>query len=405
MKTLIRGVRIIDGLHDTVVESGAVLFDETGILQVEHQADAGLDADVVIDGSGMTLLPGLMDCHVHLGMDCSPDPFRSMLFDTEATIALRAHQQGLAFLAHGITTVRNLGTRFNADISYRNAVEDGLIEGPRVYASGKPIVMTGGHGHVFAHEVDGVDEVRKAARAQLKAGADLLKVMATGGVLTKGTEPGATQLSEAELRCACQEAANASKTTACHAIGLEGIKNAIRAGVTTIEHGSYLDEEAIQLMKERGTYLVPTLIAATCIVNHSTEDGLSEDMLRKANSFLLEHRANFRKAVQAGVKIVAGTDAGTPFNFPGYLAEELQLMIEGGMTPMAAIQSATRISAECLNIAEQTGTVEVGKWADLLLVEGNPLEDILCLKNVRQVYKGGKLCVDRLGTVQKAMIR
>jgi imidazolonepropionase-like amidohydrolase len=388
----IYNVRIIDVVHLRQIERGTVVFDESGILHVSEAGNAEV-ADWEFDGTGMTLLPGLIDCHVHLGMDASPDPFRQIRLDSAADTAFRAHQQGKQFLEAGITTVRNVGTRYNVDISYRNAVERGFVEGPRVYASGQPIVMTGGHCHPMAIEADGVDEVRKAARSQLKAGADLLKLMATGGVLTKGTEPGSTQLSEAELRCACEEASHAGKTTAAHAIGLEGIKNAIRAGVTTVEHGTVLDDEAVQLMIENGTFLVPTLIAATLILRQPSESGVPEEFVRKAEPFVQIHRESFRKALRHGVKIAAGTDAGTPFNIPGYLADELQLMHEEGMPAIETIRAATLQAAACMKLEDRTGSIEAGKWADLLLVEGNPVENLLSLKRVRQVYKGGKLCV------------
>jgi len=396
MKTCIYNVRIIIGKDEQVIPNGMIVFDEQGIRYISEHILTDIEADVYIDGTGMTALPGLIDCHVHLGMDCSPDPFRQIAMDSEARTVLLGQKQGMEFIQHGITTVRNVGTRYNADISLRNAISEGIAVGPRIYAAGQPIVMTGGHGHAFGYEVDGIDEVRKTARKQLKAGADLLKVMATGGVLTKGTEPGSPQLSEDELRCVCEEARHVQKTTAAHAIGLQGIKNAIRAGVTTIEHGSVLDDEAIQMMKENDTYLVPTLIAATLILNKGPEDGVSFDMMRKAEAFIEQHRSSFRKALQSGVKIAAGTDAGTPFNPPGLLVNELQLLIDEGMTPIQAIQAATRTGAECLSIADSTGTLEVGKWADVLLVAGNPLENILVLKNIQQVYIGGKVYVNHL---------
>ena len=382
-------VRILTCRGDEVIEKGEVLFDETGIVDVGDHVDHGEHPYLEIDGTGMTVLPGLMDSHVHLGMDASADPFDSMRNDGPEDLAFKAVQQGYDFLKAGITAIRNLGTRYNVDIGYRNAVSAGAIEGPRVFAAGSPIVMTGGHGHVMAIEADGCDEVRKAARSQLKAGADLLKVMATGGVLTKGNEPGATQFSEEELRCVCQEAEKVSKTTAAHTIGTEGIKNAIRAGVTTIEHAYLLDEEAVELMLKKGTYLVPTLLAPRLILD---KPGTVPDyMISKVQKIIEDHKVSFQMAHQAGVPIAAGTDAGTPFNLPGLLVDELRLMIEYGMTPYEAIHSATLAAAKAVKMEHELGSIENGKKADLIIVNGDPLEGIECLREPVYVFINGRL--------------
>lgn len=388
MITSILGARVITSGSDGIINNGMVVFDESGIIGVGVNGSIDIKADVEIDGVGITVLPGLIDSHVHLGMDCSPDPFKQIAEDDIVTTAFRAHKQGQEFIKAGITTVRNLGTRYNVDISYRNAIEAGMVTGPRIYAAGQPIVMTGGHGHVMATEVDGIDEIRKAARKQLKSGADLLKLMATGGVLTKGTDPGSTQLSEDEIRCACVEAEHVSKTTSAHAIGCDGIKNAIRAGVTTVEHGTMLDDKAIELMLQKGTYLVPTLIAATLHVDK--KDEVPAHIIQKAKELIQEHRKNFRKAYQAGVLIAAGTDAGTPYNYPGLLVNELVMMMEDGMTHLEAIQSATITAAQCVQADDKIGSLEKGKQADLILVRGNPLEDIYSLKQIQEVYINGK---------------
>jgi len=382
-------IRIITCNGDNVIESGEILFNETGIIEVGQSIRSqSLDA-IEIDGTGMTVLPGLMDSHVHLGMDASPDPFAKMRDDSAADIAFKAVQQGYEFLKSGITSVRNLGTRYNVDITYRDAVKDQVIQGPRVFAAGQPIIMTGGHGHVMAIEADGCDEVRKAAREQLKAGADLLKVMATGGVLTKGSEPGAAQLSEDEIRIACEEAQHVSKTTAAHAIGREGIRNAIRAGVTTIEHAYLLDEETVELMLSKGTYLVPTLLAPRLILDKTGT--VPQYMIEKVEEIIEDHRISFRLAYEAGVPIVAGTDAGTPFNYPGLIAEELELMMEDGMSALEALKSATIVAAKAINMESMIGSIEAGKVADLIVVRGNPLKEIDVLKNIHHVFANGCL--------------
>ncbi|WP_408006992.1 amidohydrolase family protein [Pseudalkalibacillus sp. A8] len=387
MKTKIRNIRLVTCAGDEVIEKGDILFDESGILDYGPDIETGTGLEV-INGEGLTALPGLIDCHVHLGMDCSPDPFKQIAQDDESQTSHLARKQGQEFLEAGITTVRNLGTRYNADIKYRNAIKAGHATGPRIFAAGRPIVMTGGHGHVMAIEADGEAEIRKAARTQLKEGADLLKLMATGGVLTEGNEPGSTQLSEYELSCACQEAQNANKTTAAHAIGNEGIKNAIRAGVTTIEHAYLLDDEAVALMKEKGTFVVPTLIAPTLILDHT--QGIPSYMIDQVTELIEEHRISFKMARAAGIPIASGTDAGTPYNYPGLLADELALYILEGMTNLEAIQSATITAAKTIKSDHILGSLEKGKKADIILVEGNPLENILALKEVRTVFLGGK---------------
>jgi imidazolonepropionase-like amidohydrolase len=393
VKTKIQHVRLYNGKEQSV-ERTSIVFDRTGILALGEEA-VQTHTDIVIDGTELTCLPGLFDCHVHISMDGLADPFRQIAEDSEAAAAYRSLRNAREHLKGGVVTVRNVGAKFNVDVALRDAIQQGLIEGPHIYASGEPIVMTGGHGHPMAIEADGVDEVRKAARKQLKSGVDLLKLMATGGVMTKGVEPGSPQLSEEELRCACEEAAHAGKTTAAHAQGVEGIKNAIRAGITTVEHGIFLDDEAIEMMLERGTFLVPTLAAPYHIVKNGLSAGIPAYAVRKAQDVMESHIQSFRKAYQAGVKIAAGTDAGTPFNLHGDFATELVLMVEAGMTPMDALHSATYVSAEAIRIHDVTGSLEKGKWADIILVEGNPLESIEDIRNIRFVYKQGKCMVSK----------
>ena len=388
----ITNVQIIGiGKNFEVIKNGTIRFSQNRILSL-HEGIVTEDNDNVIDGTGHTILPGLMDCHVHLGMDCSPDPFKQIEEDNDATTAFRAISQGKQFLKHGITTVRNVGTKNNVDIWYREAIKEGIVSGPNIVASGMPVVITGGHGYCMAIEVDGVEEVRKAVRSQIKEGADLLKVMATGGVLTKGNDPGSVQLELEELKCACVEAKKASKTVAAHAIGLQGIKNAINAGVTTIEHGIFLDDEAIELMIRNGTYLVPTLIAAELLFRDKNKK-TPPYMIEKVKKFIDKHKKSFQNAINAGVKVAAGTDAGTPFNYPGYLTEELSLMIDSGMSQLDAIKSATYHAACSMEINDKLGSIEEGLIADLILVKGDPLININDLDNVQHVYQNGRLTV------------
>jgi imidazolonepropionase-like amidohydrolase len=236
--------------------------------------------------------------------------------------------------------------------------------------------MTGGHGHWVGREADGPDDVRKAVREQLRAGADCIKLIATGGVMTPGVDPRSPQFTEEEMRAGVEEAHKAFRVVGAHAQATEGIKNAVRAGVDSIEHGIYLDDEAVALMRERGTVLVPTLIAPVQISRHGIAAGVPAFMVEKSDRVQSVHRESFTRALHAGVRIAMGTDAGTPFNRHGANAEELALMVAAGMTPAQALVAATRTAAELLGLAEQTGTLAPGKQADLLVVEGDPLSEI-----------------------------
>jgi len=393
MKTKITNVTIYNGLGG-VLKKQTLIFDEKEILSCGKE-ESNLKVDKIIDGTGLSCLPGMIDMHVHLNLDAAPDISKTITEDNEAFAAYRSFINSQKQLEAGVTTVRNCGSNYNVDISLRNAISQGLFEGPNIYASGQPIVMTGGHCHFFSIEADGIDEVRKAARTQIKVGADVLKMMATGGGLTNGVKPGAPQLSEDEMFAACCEASNAGKTTAAHAQGNEGIKNAIRAGVTTIEHGVELDDEAIKLMLEHNTYLVATLSAPQNVIKYGEEAGIPKYAVDKNKEALIPHRESFQKAYQAGVKIAVGTDAGTPFNFHGDYVTELEIMKKLGMSINEVIKSATYMGAEALGIQDVIGSIEKGKRADLIFVYGEPEEDISALRNIHSVYVKGKSMVNK----------
>ncbi|MGG1658337.1 amidohydrolase family protein [Brevibacillus sp. NRS-1366] len=388
MKTYIQSVTLYDG-RGNKQESINLLFDETGILEI-GTADYSSHADRIIDGRSLTALPGLIDLHVHLTMDGTADSMSKTVADSVGVAAYRALVHAEKQIQAGVVTVRNCGSKYNIDIELRKAISEGIVKGPRIFACGQPITMTGGHCHMFGTEVDGVEEVRKAARLKIKEGADFLKLMATGGGLTPGVKAGASQLTEEEMAIACQVANEAGKRTAAHAQGCEGIKNAIRAGVTTIEHGVELDDEAIQLMKEKSTYLVPTLAAPYQIVKNGTAAGIPEFAVRKNEEAMVPHRASFRKAHQENIKIAAGTDAGTPFNLHGDFATELELMKEEGMSVLEVIHAATYMAAEALGIEDKTGSLEVGKWADVVLIDGDPQTDFSAFRRVMHVFKNGE---------------
>jgi imidazolonepropionase-like amidohydrolase len=290
-----------------------------------------------------------------------------------------------------------MGGRAGIDLALRDAINSGIIVGPRILASGHLICMTGGHGWPLGREADGPDEVRKAAREQLKAGADLVKFMSTGGILTPGVTPGSPQLTEEELRAGIEEAHKAGKKTATHAMGTEGILNALKAGIDSIEHGVYLNEEAVELMLQRNVTLVPTLSPLHHIYSRGREAGIPEYAVKKTETVRPHHLRSLEMAKSAGVHIVMGTDAGTPFNFHGENLMELYLLTQHGFTPMEALIASTSSAAKALGLHDSLGTVEERKEADLVLVKGSPLDDIGVLtdpQSVVMVVRSGKVVKD-----------
>ncbi|MGQ9518416.1 MAG: amidohydrolase family protein [Anaerolineae bacterium] len=385
-------VRLFDGTG-RVWPSAAVCIQEERIQGVyERTPEAISPEETVLDLAGKTVIPGLINCHTHLCLDAGPDPTGIWMRQTITKNVLVAAQHAERTLRAGITTVRDLGGMEYVDIALRDAINEGLIAGPRMRVSGKVICMTGGHGWgPGGREADGPDEVRKAAREQLKAGADIIKIMATGGVMTLGVEPGSQQLTEEEMRAAVEEARKAGKLTASHAQGTAGIKAVVRAGIDSIEHGFYLDDEAIELMLAHGTYYVPTLAALHHILEAGTAAGIPAFMVEKSLRARDAQLDSFERARRAGVPIAAGNDGGTPFNPAGNLPSELERLVENGMTPAEALMSATKVAAQLLRMEAEIGTIEAGKRADLVVLEADPLEDIRGVHQVWMVIKDGRI--------------
>ncbi|GAA2577288.1 amidohydrolase family protein [Dactylosporangium fulvum] len=378
------GARLFDAVDGTVREATVTIHDGL-ISAVGPAAPPGA---TILDGTGMTLLPGLIDCHTHLCATATTDIIAQMTGDSPTRAAIHAVRNARSHLDAGVTTVRDCGALGGIAIEVSRAVDDGLVEGARVQAAGLVITMTGGHGYFLGREVDGVDEVRKATRLAVKEGAGFIKVMSTGGLLTPGVTAGRTAYAPEELKVLVGEAHNAGLRVATHAIGTEGIKNALRAGVDSVEHGFYLDDEAIELLLARDdVYLVPTLAGVECAL--ASGDRLAPWLRAKSEAVVADREASFRRAHAAGVRFAAGTDAGTPFNQHGGLAEEITLMARIGLSPAEALIAATRHAAANLGLADRIGTIEVGKVADLVLVEGDPLADLSALRRVRQVIQGG----------------
>jgi len=388
---VLSGARIIDGTGTEPVRGRSVVVEKGVITAVVEDARAPRGNGV--DLAGHTLLPGLINSHVHLCLGAEADPARAMREEPLALTAIKALLRARETARAGVTTVRDLGGREYAELAARRAIQEGLIDGPRIVAAGRPVCMTGGHGHWLGREADGPDDARKAVREQLKAGADVIKIIATGGVLTAGVEPGSPQMTFEEMRAAIEEARKAGRRTAAHAMAATGISEAIDAGITSIEHGVYLTEEIVAHMRRDGTFLVPTLNAPAAIATGGLAAGIPEYMVRKSEQVVPPHVASFQLAHRAGVRIAAGADSGTPLNFHGSLLPELTLMVKYGMTPLEVIRAATVTAADCLGLGEVTGRVAPGYAADLIAVAGDPAERIETLADLKLVLVNGRIIV------------
>jgi len=385
---VLSGARIIDGTGAEPVRGRSVVVEKGVITAVVEDARAPRGNGV--DLAGHTLLPGLINCHVHLCLGAEADPVRPLREEPLALTAIKALLRARETARAGVTTVRDLGGREYVEIAARRAIQEGLIDGPRILAAGRPVCMTGGHGHWLGREADGPDDARKAVREQLKAGADVIKIIATGGVMTPGVEPGSPQMTFEEMRAAIEEARKAGRRTAAHAMAATGISEAIDAGITSIEHGVFLTEEIVAHMRRDGTFLVPTLNAPSAIATGGLAAGIPPFMVRKSEQVVPAHVASFQLAHRAGVRIAAGADSGTPLNFHGSLLPELTLMVKYGMTPLEAIRSATVTAAACLGLGEVTGRVAPGYAADLIAVAGDPAERIEALADLKLVLVNGR---------------
>lgn len=399
---LVRAGRVLDVERQQVLADRAILVEDGRIVSVGDAA-AAPQADRVVDWSALTVLPGLIDLHTHLIGDITSASPAAPLLSSGARDALLAADHARRTLAAGFTTVRDVGTyRAFVDVALRDAIEAGLVEGPRMFVAGAYITVSQGGGEVTGLAPDvtvpaemrrGVandaDEVRQRVRELLAGGADFIKVIATGAVLTAGTRPSAPEYSEAELHAAVEEAANAGTYVVAHAHAAEGIKRAVRAGVRSVEHASYLDDEGIDLMRRHGTFLVADVYNGDYTDSVGRRDGWPAEVLRKNTETTDIQREAFGKAVRAGVRIGFGTDAGL---FPhGTNARQFAYMVRHGQTPWQAIRSATIEAAVALGRESDLGSIAPGKRADLVAVTGDPLADVGVLCSVAGVMKDGRL--------------
>jgi imidazolonepropionase-like amidohydrolase len=379
---LIRDGTVVD--HRGAREADVVARDGE-ITRVEPATE--VDADTTIHADGAYVAPGLVDAHVHLMMDAGPDPASDTDRST-ASLTYRAASNLRDALAAGVTTVRDLGAPDGIALEAAAAVDEGVLPGPRVVACGQNVVMTGGHGHWFGREADGRGEIRKAVREQLKAGAGVVKCMATGGVLTPGANTGAPELAPDELETLVETASAKGIPTAAHAHGTSGIRNAVEAGIDSIEHGTFMDARAAEEMAEAGTYWVPTASALAGIVENADDAPIPDYAVEKAREARTAFEEAFEHALAADVTIAMGTDAGTPFNTFANIPDELASMVDYGMTPEAAFEAATRTAADLVGV--DAGRVEPGLSADLVLLPDDPRTSVEVWSEVETVVTRGR---------------
>jgi len=410
---IIKNVMVFDGSGSVPWGPATVIVEGDRISKLGPLDELELPEEVgtgwwVIDGQGKLLMPGLVDCHVHITGSCDPDEVKA-LKELVPHAAIRSTINARDTLEAGFTAVRDAGGGNLIDVALKQAINEGLVPGPRLQVACRGLSITGGHGDSRngwppeiefkgRYVVDSPDEARRAAREQLRDGADHIKLHATGGVMSEGDLPTARGLTVEEMRAAIEEAHNVGKKTMAHAQGSTGIRNAILAGISSIEHGFYLTDEIIELMLKKDVFLVATLCAVHHIVEKGIEGGIPKYGVEKAREAKQAHLDSFLKAYKAGVKIAMGTDAATPFNCHGNNAQELELMVNAGMKPRDALVSATARGAELMGWGDRMGQVKLGFWADLILVDGNPLEDVKVLqdkRNIKLVIKGGEIQVDR----------
>jgi len=402
-RVILRAGKVLD------VKSGRTLSNQAIVIEADKIVSIGGDAkpntgDQVIELPNATVLPGLIDAHTHLTGDPRQIGYQALGISVPRATLTGAHNARVTLEA-GFTTVRNVGAEAFSDVALRDAINDGDIPGPRMLVSGPALGITGGHcdENLLPYEfhysgegvADGVEGVQRKTREVIKYGADLIKICATGGVLSHGDNPQASQYTLEEMKAIVADAHRLGRKVAAHAHGAQGILWASQAGVDSIEHGSYIDDAAIAEMKKNGTYLVPTLYLADWFLGNAEQLHVPAEYIAKGRAAMSAARKNVGHAFSSGVKVGFGTDAAV---YPhGLNAHEFAVMVKLGLTPLQAIQSATVNDADLLGWSDKIGTIEPGKWADLIAVDGDPLQDVTMLERVKFVMKGGDVVKNEYG--------
>lgn len=402
--TILHAGRMLDMTSNKIEKEVSVVIEGNIIQSVQKGYIEPARDDVVIDLKEQTILPGLMDMHTHLTSQFGPTVYLDRFRKEPADISFQAVVYAKRTLDAGFTTVRDLGDSYNISVSLRNAINAGLIDGPRIYTAAKSIATTGGHADptngITSYlrpdatpeqgVIDGAAQAAKAVRQRYKDGADLIKVTATGGVLSMAKSGMNPQFSSAELEAIIATAKDYDFRVAAHAHGAEGMKRALNAGVSSIEHGTYMDEDVINLLKKYNAFYVPTIMAGKWVGEKAKIDGFFPEIVRpKAATIGPVIQETFARANQAGVNIAFGTDSGVSEH--GRNAEEFVYMVEAGMTPINALRAATVNAARLLDVADQLGTIEAKKIADIIAVNGNPLDDVTKLQRIEFIMKDGKV--------------
>ncbi len=391
MSILIKSTNLLDVKNKKLVDNLDVLIDGEKIIRIGEFISIG--ESFVIDGSNKTLIPGLIDVHVHLGSSCTVD-FMNKMKDPTEVVTLRAVSNARKTLITGITTVRNAGEKNHLDTFVRDSIAMGENIGPTIIASGRGISIVGGHGYPGIRRVSGPDDARLAVREHVEANVDQIKIIASGGVLTKGSAIGLSQMTMEEMEAVTSEARAFRLPTLAHAHGTQAIKNCIEAGIDTIEHCSLPSEESLRLMAEKEIFMIPTFAASEMILRNGKNMDFSQDTIRKSETIKEDKKRLFKLALEMGVNIAMGTDAGSPLNYHGSNAVELEFMVEYGMEPIDALIAGTYNGARVCRIDDVVGSIEEGKFADLVLVNGNPIKNIKILQateNIDMVMKKGEI--------------